>query len=134
MFLFDTDVITNILKKKPSKKLLTKLSRLNRSKQFISTITIGEIVYGAFKSSKVDYHLDNLKNILLPSINILPFDSKSSFIYGKIRAELEKKGKSLSHCDLQIASITIANNLTLVTGNINHFKGVPWLKVENWIS
>jgi len=63
MFLFDTDVITNILKKNPSKILLERLSVIPRQKQYISTITISEIVYGAVKSIRPEYHLNNLENI-----------------------------------------------------------------------
>ena len=39
MYLFDTDTITNILKKNPSKKLIDKISGINREDQFISAIT-----------------------------------------------------------------------------------------------
>lgn len=134
MYLFDTDAITNILKKRPSKKIVSKLTNLNRDCQFLSTISIGEIVYGAFKSSKPNHYLNNLKNILLPLINILPFDHKSAYIYGMIRAKLESRGESLPTADVQVASIAIANDLTLVTGNINHFNRISNLKIEDWIN
>lgn len=134
MYLFDTDAITNILKKKPSEKLVKNISGLKREDQFITTITIGEIVYGSFKSSNPQYHLNNLKNILLPAVNILSFDSQAAFIYGKIRAGLENSGDIISHTDVQIASIAIANNLTLITGNIKHFIKIPQLKIEDWIN
>jgi len=35
---------------------------------------------------------------------------------------------------MQIASIAIANDLTLVTGNIKHFSKIHELKVEDWIN
>lgn len=133
MFLFDTDIITNIFKKNPSQKLSNKLSGIPREKQFISTITIGEIVYGARKSKNAEYHFNNLNNILLPTVNILSFDSKSAFVYGNLRAQLELQGKGLPNLDLQIASIAIANDLILVTGNIKHFKRIDKLKIENWL-
>ena len=63
-YLFDTDTITNIFKKKPSSKLVKKLKILPKDTQFISTITISEIVYGAMKSNSSDYHLQNLKEII----------------------------------------------------------------------
>lgn len=69
MYLFDTDVITNIFKPSPSEMLIGKLSRLGQQDQYISTITIFEIVYGAAKSDRTDYHLRNLEEILLPSVN-----------------------------------------------------------------
>ena len=79
MFLFDTDVITNILKKQPSKKLQKKLRTIPKQEQYISTITISEIVYGAMKSERPEYHMSNLEQILLPSVNIVGFDSKAYF-------------------------------------------------------
>jgi tRNA(fMet)-specific endonuclease VapC len=34
---------------------------------------------------------------------------------------------------LRIASIALANSLTLVTGNERHFRRVPGLAIENWL-
>ena len=134
MFLFDTDAITNLLKKIPSKKLVDNISKLDKSEQYVSSITIGEIVYGAFKSKNQEFHLNNLENILLPSVNILDFDVSAAFIYGRIRSELEKNGDTISNTDLRIASIAISNNLTLITGNMRHFQRIKDLKIENWLT
>jgi len=133
MFLFDTDIITNIVKPQPSQKLLTKLKKVSKNQQYISTITISEIIYGAEKSRRPDFHLNNLENILLPAVNIIGFDTKAAYVCGRIRAELEKRGKPLDLADLEIASIAIANNLTLITNNVRHFKRVPLLQYENWL-
>jgi len=133
MFLFDTDTITNIVKPRPSQNLLAKLANLSKDQQYISSISISEIVYGAEKSQRPEYHLNNLENILLPAVNIVGFDTKAAYVCGRIRAELEKRGTPLDLADLEIASIAIANNLTLVTNNVRHFKRVPLLKFENWL-
>ena len=133
MYLFDTDIITNVFKKKPSKTLLQRLGAIPRSRQFISTITISEIVYGAEKSSRPAYHLKNLQEILLPAVNIIGFDGKAAYVCGKLRAYLEKKGMPLDFADLQIAAIAIANGFILVTGNTRHFARIQELKVENWL-
>jgi len=55
-------------------------------------------------------------------------------IYGRLRADLEAKGRRLAEPDLRIASIVLARELVLVTGNVRHFSRVPALKVENWLS
>lgn len=133
MYLFDTDTITNILKSPPSESLLDKLSKLSSHKQHISTITLYEIVYGTYKSRRKDYHLDRLKELLLPAVKLVSFDAKAAYICGAIRAELEIKGTPLPLADLQIASITLANDFTLVTGNTKHFSRIPDLQVENWL-
>lgn len=133
MFLFDTDIITNIFKKKPSPQLLKQLVGIPRRKQFISTITVSEIVYGAVKSDRPNYHLNNLANILLPSVNVIGFDSKAAYVCGRLRAELEKKGMRLDLADLEIASIAIAGDFVLITGNTKHFQRIPALQIENWL-
>jgi tRNA(fMet)-specific endonuclease VapC len=133
MFLFDTDTITNILKPRPSENLLSRLKLIQKRQQFISTITISEIVYGAEKSQQPKFHLDNLEKILLPAVNIVVFDAKAAYLCGRIRANLEKLGTPLDLADLEIASIAIANNLTLITNNTKHFKRIPILQYENWL-
>ena len=132
MYLFDTDIITNILKKQPSSRLIERLIGLPKHEQFISTITVSEIVYGAVKSDRPDFHLSNLENILLPSVNVVGFDSKAAYVCGRLRADLEKKGTPLDLADLEIAAIAIAGGFVLVTGNIKHFQRIPALLMENW--
>lgn len=133
MFLFDTDVITNVLKKRPAQCLLDRLASVPRNQQYISTITVAEIVYGAIKSTRPEYHLKNLEQVLLPSVNVVGFDTKAACICGQLRAELEKKGQPLDLADLEIASIAIAGDFTLVTGNTRHFGRIEGLRVENWL-
>lgn len=134
MYLFDTDVITNVLKPRPSEQLILKLGDIPQKEQYISTITISEIVYGAMKSNRPEYHLSNLEDILLPSVNVLGFDAKAGYVCGRLRAELEKQGKPLSLADLEIAAISISNKMTLVTGNTKHFKRIKGLRIENWLT
>ncbi len=133
MFLFDTDTISNIVKPRPSLNLLQRLRKISKSQQYISTITIFEIVYGAEKSQRPDFHLNNLETLLLPAVNIISFYAKAAYICGRIRAELERRGTPLDLADLEIASIAIANDLILITHNVQHFKRVPLLQYENWL-
>jgi len=133
MYLFDTDVITNILKKHPSQKLLMKLTGIPKREQFISTVTVAEIVYGAMKSNRPVYHMKNLEEILLPSVNICSFDLKAAYVYGRLRSGLEKKGTPLTCADLEIAASALANGYILVTGNMNHFQRIEGLRVESWL-
>ncbi len=134
MFLFDTDVITNILKPKPSPILMKRLSETPSDHQFISVVTISEIVYGACKSERKEYHLHNLEHVLLPQVNILDFDTGAAYVAGHIRAELEKMGQPLAFADIQVASIAMSRELTLVTGNLRHFNRIAGLRVANWLT
>ena len=57
----------------PSSKVLERLIGIPKHEQFISTITVSDIVYGAVKSGRPDYRLSNLENVLLPSVNVVGF-------------------------------------------------------------
>mgnify|MGYP001321794184 CR=1 FL=1 len=109
MYLFDTDILTNIVKPRPSPSLLTRLQHTPQEQQFISTITISEVVYGAMKSQRPDYHLKMLEEVLLPAVNIVVFDAKAAYICGRLRAELEKLGTPLALADIRL--FFVENNL-----------------------
>ena len=133
MFIFDTDICTNVMRKIPSEKLLNRLKKVPRRDQFTTTITIGEVYYGLMKSSDRIGLLKLFEDVLLPRATILPFDFPAAKKYGDIRSILEKQGTPLAHADLQIASIALSTKMTLITGNLKHFQRVPKLTVENWL-
>ena len=133
MYLFDTDTLSNLLSKKPSVQLLSRLAEVPPTQQFTSSITVGEIFYGVYKSTRIDYYRDKLQRLVWPRVQIVPFDRKAAEGYGRLRAELERAGQSLSDPDLMIAAIALVRNLVLVRGNVKHFARVKGLRVENWL-
>jgi len=133
VFIFDTDIYTNVIRKIPSETLLDRLKKVPRRDQFTTTITIGEVYYGLMKASNRTRLFKLLEDVLLPRATILPFDFSAAKKYGEIRSSLEKQGTPLAHADLQIAAIALTMNMTLVTGNLKHFQRVPEIAVENWL-
>jgi predicted nucleic acid-binding protein len=133
MYLFDTDALSNVVKKKPSDFLIRKLQNLPKEVQYTTAINIGEIYYGANKSSHRDIILKAFETRVFPHINILPFDEKSAKIFGELKARIEKKGITRSEPDLRIAAIAIQHQLIVITGNTRHFEGIQGVAVENWI-
>lgn len=134
MYLFDTDSISSIIKNRPNFSFIKKLAHVSPDDQFTTTITVGELIYGAYKSSRPEYFLERLDMMVWPTINILSFDEDAARLYGKVRADLEKKGIVLSEPDMRIAAIALCNKLTVITGNTRHFLKVPELKVQNWLN
>ncbi|MBW2427843.1 MAG: PIN domain-containing protein [Deltaproteobacteria bacterium] len=133
MFIFDTDIYTNVVRKIPSEKLLDRLKKIPRRDQFTTTITIAEVYYGVMKASNRTRLLGLFEAVLLPRATILPFSFLAAKKYGKIRSFLAKQGTLLAHADLQIATIALSMNMTLVTANLKHFQRIPQLTVENWL-
>ncbi len=88
MYLFDTDTITNLLKKQPSEELITRLQSLSFIEQFISTITIGEIEMrndSEVHYREVKFWMDREKTLNLLKDKIKSAKKKSDRIltYGK---------------------------------------------------
>ncbi len=134
MYLLDTDILSNLFKRAPSTTLIAKLASVPPEQQFTSSITLGELIYGAYKlQAGSGLLLERLNGRLLPNLPVLPFDAAASGQYGEVRAELERQGTPLGDADLRIGAIALARGLTVVTGNVRHFRRIPGLPVENWL-
>ncbi len=134
MYLLDTDILSNLLKRAPSTTLIAKLASVPPELQFTSSITLGELMYGAYKlRTGSELLLERLHGRLLPNLPVLPFDEAAARRYGEVRAELERQGTPLGDADLRIGAIALARGLTVVTGNVRHFRRIPQLPIENWL-
>jgi tRNA(fMet)-specific endonuclease VapC len=134
MYLLDTDILSNLLRRVPSITLITKLASVPIEHQFTSSITLGELIYGAYRlPTRTSALLEQLEKTLLPNLPVLPFDVAAARQYGGVRAELERRGIVLGDADLRIGAIALSRGLTVVTGNVQHFQRIPGLSVENWL-
>lgn len=132
MYCFDTDVLSAVLRRDPPLPLLRRLAQIPPTDQATTTITLGELLYGARRRGS-DRLLARVREVVALAAVILPFDAPAAEVYGPLRAELESQGKRLDEPDLRIASIALAKGLILVTGNVRHFRRVPGLAIENWL-
>ena len=133
MYVFDTDSLSNIVKKHPSPRLLKKLEALPSEFQYTTSINVAEIYYGAYRSPKKEKILRAFEESVFPHVTVLLFGEETAPIYGQLKAKLEKRGITKSEPDLRIASIALHYKFILVSRNIRHFKDIPRLKVENWL-
>lgn len=133
-YLLDTDILSNLMRRLPSASLLAKLALVPPEEQCTTSITLGELYYGAHHSvDRTELLLRQLDEVLLPNLAVLPFDEPAAREYGQLRAQLEKQGVPIGDADLQIASIAMVNDLAVVTANMRHFNRVNGLAVENWL-
>lgn len=129
-YLFDTDAISELLRRRPAAAYVRWLGGVPRADQYASAVTVGELFRGAFRSPDRDRHLENIERRVLPSLTVLPFDAAVARVYGEIGAVLEAAGRRLAGADLQIAATAVHHGLALVTGNLRHFRRVPGLTIE----
>jgi tRNA(fMet)-specific endonuclease VapC len=128
-YLFDTDAISELLKPRPAASYVRWLMAVPREEQYTSAVVVGELYQGAFRSSAVARHLENIEKRVLPSVTVLSYDAAAARVYGEIRARLEAAGRPLADADLQIAATALLHDLELVTGNVKHFERVSQLRI-----
>lgn len=133
MIVFDTDVLSYVLRRQPPTGLLRKIADIDPLEQATTSITLGELVYGAYRSKRPEYFMSRLRDLLLPNLRVLAFDRNATEVYGEVRAVLEKSGRAIAEPDLRIASICLCQNASLATGNVRHYRRVPELNVEDWL-
>ena len=96
----------------------------------ISSVTYAELVHGVEKSQAVEKNRIALA-LLLANIEILNFDAAAAECYGKIRADLENKGKPIDLLDMMIAGHAMSLNYIVVTNNTKEFSRVKDLNVQH---
>lgn len=130
-YLFDTDVISGLLRRSSMTKLHQRIARVPARAQCTTTITLAELSTGAHKVGKLDLYAR--VRAILSDLEVLTFDVAAAEQYGPLRARLERKGLKLDEADLRIASIALVHDCTLITGNVRHFARIEDLRVENWL-
>lgn len=129
-YLIDTDTIIYWLK--GNQEIEEKARQVGLEVIGFSIISKAELYYGAYYSAYTEKNLENIK-LLENSLQIINFTDEAARIFGYLKADLKKSGNIISDADIMIASITLANDLILVTNNTKHFHRIYDLKLENWI-
>ncbi len=129
--LLDTNICIYIIKRKP-KKVLQKFNTYQLGDIGISSITVAELEFGVQKSQFSPKNQQALTQFLLPLV-IVDFNSTAANVYGVIRATLEKQGTPIGSLDTLIAAHALSLKTTLITNNVEEFRRVPGLKLENWV-
>lgn len=122
-YLLDTCVISEFVRKKPSKKVVEWLNSKSEDVLYVSVLTIGEIQKGISKlpSSKKKLLLQKwLDNDLLNRFENKILDITTDVVdrWGRIQGEAEQNGKKLPVIDSLIAATAFTRGLTVVTRNV----------------
>lgn len=91
---------------------------------------LGELYYGALKSSLVDENCRRIDDFL-GRVEILYATLGTAYDFGMIKTELERKGRMIPQNDIWIAATARQHDLTLVSSD-RHFAEVENLRWEQW--
>jgi tRNA(fMet)-specific endonuclease VapC len=131
-YLLDTNVLSELMKKRPNPSVLTRLASLPSQALFTSCICVMELRFGSALRQNFETFWSRIDEEILSRVNILPFGAEDALAAGDILARLQKSGRPIGIEDILIASTALNNTCVLVTGNTRHFSLVEGLTVENW--
>jgi len=121
--MLDTNVIIKYLAGDEAAKPLID----NASEILVSVIVVGELQYGAQKSSRTESNL-MLFAKFLSNFTIIPVDENIAAIYGELKEQLRIKGVNIPENDIWIAASAKSRQCRLITYD-SHFKSVDGLVV-----
>lgn len=128
MIIVDTNVISEINKERPDRRVLAWFNRYDPREVFLTDVTMMEIVYGAerhlIKHSSDRYYrfFDGVAARFAGQV--LGLDGEGFVGAGRIRARCEMSGRMMAPQDAMIAAICLQHGATLATRNTKDFTGL----------
>lgn len=134
-YLLDTNVLSEPLKPKPDRRVVEWIERHHTEVATVSLVW-HKLRFGcqrlppSARREKLDRYL---KEVLEPSLPVLPYDLQAAEWHAAQRARLTSAGRTPPFVDGQIAAVAAVHELTLVTLNPSHFEPFEGLDVETII-
>ena len=133
-YLIDTSVLSEPVRKRPDRVVVTKLRQHGRELATASVVW-HEMIFGvqllprSRKRSAIERYMSE---VIATSMSLLPYDAAAAEWHGKQRARLTRKGLTTSFADGQIAAVAAVNDLIVVTDNVRDFEDFQGLRIESW--
>jgi toxin FitB len=131
-YLLDTNVISELRKKQPERRVVSFLSSTNSASVFLSVLSLGELHKGASLKRSIDYGISQQLIAWIDGIEvsfadrILGVDAAISKVWGDLSAK-----RSRPAVDTLIAATALVHNLTFVTRSTRDVGDIPHLKTLN---
>ena len=128
-YLLDTDTLIFWLK--GNKKVEETALSVGLAQLGYAVISHAELYFGAYNSEQIEKNLNAIE-IVKQKLTLIAFDAEAAQLFGKIKSDLKQQANIIMDADIMIASVALANDLTLITNNVKHFDRILQLKIENW--
>lgn len=125
-YLLDTNIVIGLFANEPA--VVQHLE--DADEVLIPSIVMGELYYGAHKSSRVKENIAQLDDFASSTV-VLGCDTQVARRYGEVKERLRQKGQPIPENDVWIAAIALQHDVTLITRDV-HFSEVEGLKIEAW--
>jgi toxin FitB len=137
MIILDTNVLSELMRPKPSVRVVAWVAKQPAAELCTTSITEAEIFYGIEllgKSKRREGLLAAAEAMFAEDLRgrIFGFESDSARAFSKIAAYRSALGRPISHADAQIAAIAQARGTKLATCNVADFGNCGLDVVDPW--
>jgi tRNA(fMet)-specific endonuclease VapC len=130
--LLDTNVLSEVTKKRPEPKVTRRLEATRREDLYTSVVCLMELRFGAVRHPRAGAIWKRIQSDVLSRISIISVLEPEALLAGEILADLERRGEPIGTEDVLIAATALRHGLTVATRNTKHLARVKGLKVESW--
>jgi predicted nucleic acid-binding protein len=139
MIVLDTNVVSELMRDKPDRKVESWVGSQPASGLFITTITEAELRYGVAilpQGRRRDSVSAAMEAMLSEEFaeRVLPFDGSAAVAYAAIAAGRRRAGRPIGQFDAQIAAIAHSRGAALATRNAADFDGCGIDVLNPWTS
>jgi tRNA(fMet)-specific endonuclease VapC len=132
-YILDTNTVSALMRS--DTRVLGRLKESNRRDVVVPQPVLAEVTYGIARlpRSRRRQLFEDRFAIVAGTFDRIEWTDAVSDTFGRIKALLERKGLRIDDFDAAIAAHALANDATLVTGNVKHMAGIPNLVLEDWL-
>ncbi len=132
MYLLDTNVLSEVLKKRPARSVQRRLSGIPLRHLHTSAVCVMELRFGAMQRRDGEALWARIRSEVLDRVRVLRFGSAEAERAADLLAALESKGEPIGLEDVMISATALESDLVVVSRNLRHLERVPGLRVESW--
>ena len=103
MYLLDTNILSELIKRHPSPHLLSQLGSKPAHSLFTSSICVMELRFGSALRDDFETFWQQIIREIISRVNIVPIGEKEAMVAGDILADLRKTGNIIGLEDMAYA-------------------------------
>jgi predicted nucleic acid-binding protein len=119
---------------KGDRNVIGRLRAIARPDVAVPQPVLGELAYGISRlpaSRRRDRLRERFERVR-SEFPRAPWTDEVTDRFGEIKAALERQGERIEDFEAAVGAHSLATSATLVTGNVEHMRRVPGLKLEDW--
>jgi tRNA(fMet)-specific endonuclease VapC len=134
VYLLDTNILSQFVRKQRDPAFFRRLRFYPATDLYTSCVCVMELRVGAKKKQDGGVLWRKIEREILPMFPVLGFGEEEALLAGDVLAHLALAGQPIPVEDVLIAATALVRGFTVVTHDLAHFRRIPDLQVDDWLS